>query len=1182
MPKPMDRRSPRIEIRLEASISLNGATWQGTALNLSLGGVYMIFDEPVSVTEDQPIQLGLLTQAGMLEIRGRIRDLREATSPRTAGANQRALGLAVEFEKLAATKEQIFASLLDGLREQSVSVKIIGSFLPHETMDHLLEISSAGTEAVHATGSRPASPVEAGICSPERRLVPRADLAIPLHVVPCDTFPGIGQLPAQTVNLSVNGVCIRLTVPPDLLGQRFLLNLSLPKVLSSQMGVIRSDASGYTFTGEVAWTAPVATVPVDLMGSPSAGAYRIGIRLLHHRTEGRRKIAELVEHALTFPDWLAERPEAATITSNIVECLNRAGRRIVASHDSPVEIVPGTPLVIIAPGFGETKKDYLFLAYCFAGNGFHVLRFDYTNQAGESDGEVVDATLTSMNQDLRAIMDYAKQVWPTSPIVVVAASLSGRVALKRAAQDHRADLVVLLTSVVDLQTTLVVAHQEDYMIKFLRGVHLGVMNLLGLNVDADRFLADAIKEGYANLQTAVLDAQQIRVPVLLFTAEHDAWVRLEGVKEVLAALREPSSKLHIIPDAQHVLHENPRNTRAVFQHIVVCCMERLYRGSSHKELKKPPAREISLQHRREREHVRAVRAIGQSDLMEFWRDYLDHFDDLVNVYDYWQFLDHIYRLMGPLPEKARILDAGCGTGGYGTLVLVNQAYRQRSGAAMGTGFVRYVGVDFLESALTKARVNLSRVAAEIQATSPATGSGPSLMEGALVCADLNSALPFRENQFDRIVCNLAISYLGDPLFAIGELLRVLAPKGRMLITSLKPHADLFQIYRNVLQRGNRSEDIEDAQQLLIKLSEIKRAEGVGTGRFFDKQDLAMLLIAGGADHPQIYSGFANQAYVAVVAKPDMARAHPIEPVPPRRIPLGEGPLDSVGGLSQHRESRVLPLEVERMEPVNEYQFYRLGAMLHSLSEIKVGTRLSETATRLFQAQNELVSFLNDRVVPLVLCKPAGLMLLGEIAKLLKALPQGQEKELDHVEVYNLTNGVREFETVFSAEVQSLTAYVIPQKGIFSTPDLVGRAENLLPEAARKLIPGQALADIRQAGRCLAVDLPTAAGFHILRATETVVREYYRLVVKKQPKPVARNWGPYIRILRRNDGDPKILALLEQIRALYQNPTVYPEAVLSFDEVTALLGLAQSAILAITVDMEKRRKLSASAALPRLV
>src|SRR5437879_6489739 len=199
------------------------------------------------------------------------------------------------------------------------------------------------------------------------------------------------------------------------------------------------------------------------------------------------------------------------ILSRRVEWRMGDGRRIVASYDSSLESYPGAPHVIIAPGYGETRTDYVTLAYYLAANGFHVLRYDHTNHVGESDGEMAEATLSSMNQDLGTVLDYANRTRPTSSIVVIAANVTGRIALKRLAQDHRVALLVVLTGIMDLQAALR-AQQEDSFVTFLRSAGLGTTNVPGLNVAADRILSDALKERYADLPPPIEGANRPRTP----------------------------------------------------------------------------------------------------------------------------------------------------------------------------------------------------------------------------------------------------------------------------------------------------------------------------------------------------------------------------------------------------------------------------------------------------------------------------------------------------------------------------------------------------------------------------------------------------------------------------------------------------------------------------------------------
>jgi ubiquinone/menaquinone biosynthesis C-methylase UbiE/alpha-beta hydrolase superfamily lysophospholipase len=854
--------------RIEANLSLNGAAWVGVAPDISRGGVYMAFDEAVAATENQPIQLGLVTEAGALVLGGRVRGLREMSIQRITVAKEPALGLAVEFEELDTVKEKILSSLLEGLREQSIAVKLMGRLTPLETGDLLLEIRSAGTDVPPQVAIHPCPPEERRSSLPERRLVPRVNLAIPVHLETDESPLMNGRDGALTANLSVSGACLRFKGQPNLLGNRLALRLSLPKVVVSRSLHKPVDASECVVTGEVVWTAPDTSESREFSKNCLIRRLCMGVRFVSYEKEGLRRIAEVIDHVLTTAEHSDERTRTTRIASSQVECRNAAGQRILAYHDRPMRTPPDTPVVIISPGYGETKKEYVTMAYYLAANGFHVLRYDHTNHVGESEGDIVGVRLTGMMQDLSAVLDFAEHAWPASPMTVIASSLAGRVALKLASKDSRVKLLVLITGVVDLQATLLAVHQEDLIVTFLRGDRRGVTNVLGFNVELDRFLEDAIKEGYADLRTTIRDAKRVDASVVLFAAEHDAWVQLKSVKEVQAVFRDDSARLYLIPEALHRLHENPRKARAVFRQLVMCCLE--YFGSAsfsgRGEILEPTQREIGLQNRLERERARAQHQMAKAEHIEFWRDYLDHFQYIVNFSDYWHLLDHIYRLMGTLDGGGRILDAGCGNGNFGMFLMINQAYRQRHTSTGVPGALHYVGMDFVNSALKQAKQNLSDVAAESQGKSDNAIASGAAITSSFCRADLNMRLPFGDNQFDWVVCNLVIGYLEDPSFTLGEFLRVLAPKGKLVVTNLKPNADLSQIYRNFVRQTDRVEEVEEAKQLLNNSGKIKQAESNGIFRFFDRQELAMVLISIGAVQPRIYSTFANQAYIAVAEK----------------------------------------------------------------------------------------------------------------------------------------------------------------------------------------------------------------------------------------------------------------------------------------------------------------------------
>jgi len=440
------------------------------------------------------------------------------------------------------------------------------------------------------------------------------------------------------------------------------------------------------------------------------------------------------------------------------------------------------------------------------------------------------------------------------------------VALKTAAEDARIKLLVLLAGVVDVQATLLAVHQEDLIGSHQHGVRRGIINVLGFNIHADDWLEDAIKGDYADLETTRCDAKQIRNPVVLFTAEHDSWVPLESVQKVRSNLPGHSGHLYLIPESLHRLHENPRKARSVFRQLSRICLEKFCPRELTPDVREPLQSDLARQSRIERERARIKHRMGKAEDVEFWRDYLAHFHYIANVSDFWHLLDRIYRLAGPFVGGERLLDAGCGNGNFAMFLLINQGYSQRDVIRAITRPLTYVGIDFVPAALDQARLNIERVSTELRGKLSQSLMPSSLLRTTFSLSDLNQLLPFKDGQFDRIICNLVLSYLQDPLFTLHEFMRVLSPNGRLILTNLKPQADLSQVYRNFVRASHRPEELDEARKLLSNSGKIKLRESEGIFRFLSKDELAVLLTSAGAVQPRIYSTFANQAFIAVAEK----------------------------------------------------------------------------------------------------------------------------------------------------------------------------------------------------------------------------------------------------------------------------------------------------------------------------
>jgi hypothetical protein len=125
--------------------------------------------------------------------------------------------------------------------------------------------------------------------------------------------------------------------------------------------------------------------------------------------------------------------------------------------------------------------------------------------------------------------------------------------------------------------------------------------------------------------------------------------------------------------------------------------------------------------------------------------------------------------------------------------------------------------------------------------------------------------------------------------------------------------------------------------------------------------------------------------------------------------------------------------------------------------------------------------------------------------------------------------------------------------------LIDFAEIIFPLDLAIKVP-EAIHDIKQAGKCIAFELPTAAGFHLHRANEAILRRYYDQVAEGKPRPKNRNIGGYLAAMTQHGlGDPRLLAALRDLNELHRNPLIHPEQSLdSIDDAIALMNAVHNA------------------------
>jgi hypothetical protein len=243
-------------------------------------------------------------------------------------------------------------------------------------------------------------------------------------------------------------------------------------------------------------------------------------------------------------------------------------------------------------------------------------------------------------------------------------------------------------------------------------------------------------------------------------------------------------------------------------------------------------------------------------------------------------------------------------------------------------------------------------------------------------------------------------------------------------------------------------------------------------------------------------------------------------------------------------------------------FYGLGAAVRQVSGLHAGMTLADVWPTLWGAQDELSKlFATDWFLPAVknAWGPG-----QRLVEALKAITQQTDfqKKLEYLEVVHVTAALNDFETVLRSELVNADVYFVTRKAGYDTSVLIWNAEVNFAKELPVKVP-LAIPDIREAGKCLAFEMSTAAGFHVLRATEAVIRAYWTTVSKGKPHPKQKNLGVYLKNMQEKKlGNAKVLATLQQIKDLHRNPLAHPEETLTLDEAVGLFGIVQSAINAM--------------------
>ncbi|MDH4186311.1 MAG: alpha/beta hydrolase [Nitrospira sp.] len=833
---------------LPARITVGSATWDGTITNLSLGGTCVMIPGDFPAAPPQHAYVIVKTAVGILELHGIA--LARTISQRT---DTSAAQLVVAFEPSKQETQAILSSLLHATQEQtlplSVEIQLTTQTIPGQT--------TADTFA--ATDERHQNPREAI----------RIALQFPVKLDIRDTAGRSHSFGALTTNLSRTGVSLKLHARPELLSNSVTLHFSALQT-QPQPDTLELGTPDTTLTASMIWSMPDPTAPKEFRHPGADPALRVGLRFHTLTPHAEREVNRVIRQYLASPSRQALSLQQTSVLSLPRECRNLRGQTIAVTEDHlHPSLASNTPILIIAPGFGHTALDTLALSYFLAQHRLRILRYDHTNHVGLSDGDLQQTTLRSMQTDLLKVVELAQQTWPTAPLIVLASDVTARVALKVAKHTRPLDLLILINPVVDMQATLMSVHRHDLVTDHRYGLRRGIANLLGLNIDVDRFVGDLVAGHLIDLASTISDLRLLHVPSTILTTPPHPLSPLPpaDLPQAFLTALGPHAKLATIPTPLHGQSPSPDNPfLPAFQQILEQIAAAVAIPTAPIEFSMHTQHELRRQQRIELERTRLHHNLSHLTREALRNTHLQQVPQLGNLHEYWKLLDDFYRLLSPLEPNTLLLDAEVGYGDLVRATMLNQAYRSRQRSGNPVRPVHMIGIGHSRDALSQARKNLRALHRELDIDFSGTLTTHPPLTTNWILTHWAENLPFKNNSLHRIACNLSLPFVSSPLATIRELYRILRPQGCLVITFFRPDTDLSGVYRRHLQQANQDEFTPQAQLLLQYFGRLREAILHGLLHTFDQPTLNSFLRQAGIVTFRILPALDGQAFFAVIEK----------------------------------------------------------------------------------------------------------------------------------------------------------------------------------------------------------------------------------------------------------------------------------------------------------------------------
>lgn len=243
-----------------------------------------------------------------------------------------------------------------------------------------------------------------------------------------------------------------------------------------------------------------------------------------------------------------------------------------------------------------------------------------------------------------------------------------------------------------------------------------------------------------------------------------------------------------------------------------------------------------------------------------------------------------------------------------------------------------------------------------------------------------------------------------------------------------------------------------------------------------------------------------------------------------------------------------------MQSVTLYRYWQFGTGFRYLQDAQEGYQIHGTNVVIGNLES-LFKKLEDLDLRVTIRAAND---LKKVLDELKETPSDARLTLAQAQKLNRT--VKALRQTLEAELKGVNAYVVSPKRL-DVERLVTDVASLFAPEVFSSLSEIAQYDLNEAAKCIAFERPTAAAFHLMRATEESLRRYYcHFVRRDRLDPML--WGPMVQALqkhRRAKVNDTLHKNLDNIRVSFRNPTQHPDKVYDIQEAQDLWALAVDVI-----------------------